>query len=71
MKFTVAAVFAALALMGASPVGAGPNAYGICQSGCNKVAVACHAAGGLQFGTVLAAAALATIIACNPALEGC
>ncbi|EED79690.1 predicted protein [Postia placenta Mad-698-R] len=72
MKFTAAATFAALALMTASPVGAGPIAYGICQTGCNTVAVACYAAAGFQFGTVVAAAAApATILACNAALGSC
>ena len=33
---------------------AGPLAYGICQTGCNAVAVACYAAAGLTFGTVTA-----------------
>ena len=37
--------------------------------GCNTMAVACYAAAGFQFGTVIAAAAApATILACNAAL---
>lgn len=30
---------------------AGPLAYGICQTGCNAVVVACYAAAGATFGT--------------------
>lgn len=36
--------------------------------GCNAVAVACYGAAGVQFGTVLAPAAPATIAGCNAAL---
>ncbi|TFY81732.1 hypothetical protein EWM64_g2272 [Hericium alpestre] len=35
----------------------GPIAYGLCQTGCNTMAVACYAAAGATFGTVVAAAA--------------
>mmetsp|Transcript_101171 Transcript_101171/g.281716 ORF Transcript_101171/g.281716 Transcript_101171/m.281716 type:complete len:91 (-) Transcript_101171:183-455(-) len=50
----------------------GPLAYGICQSGCNAVAVACYAAAGYTFGTVTAGAGVpAAIIACNAALGTC
>lgn len=35
-------------------VNAGPLAYGVCQTGCNAMVVACYAAGGLTFGTVTA-----------------
>lgn len=39
------------------------------HEGCNTVAVACYAAAGFQFGTVVAAAgAPATILGCNAAL---
>ncbi|TDL19155.1 hypothetical protein BD410DRAFT_792400 [Rickenella mellea] len=62
----------AIALAIAPGVLGGPIAYGICQTGCNTVAVACYAAAGFQFGTVVAAAAApATILACNAALGTC
>ncbi|KAG3118928.1 hypothetical protein PI124_g7542 [Phytophthora idaei] len=46
------AALAVLALASTSEVNAGPLAYGICQTGCNAVAVACYAAAGAVFGTV-------------------
>ncbi|KAF9014159.1 hypothetical protein BDQ17DRAFT_1270363 [Cyathus striatus] len=49
----------------------GPISYGICQSGCNAVAVACYAAAGFTFGTVAAAAAPAALVGCNSALGTC
>ncbi|KIK03653.1 hypothetical protein K443DRAFT_94727 [Laccaria amethystina LaAM-08-1] len=53
-------------------VNAGPLAYGLCQTGCNTVAVACYAAAGFTFGTVIAAAATpAAILGCNAALGTC
>ncbi|KAF8211017.1 hypothetical protein K438DRAFT_2011435 [Mycena galopus ATCC 62051] len=61
-----------LALSGVSLVHAGPIAYGLCQTGCNTVAVACYAGAGLVFGTVVAApAAPAAALACNAALGTC
>ncbi|KAF7289020.1 hypothetical protein HMN09_01349900 [Mycena chlorophos] len=67
-KALTALVFAAVA----STVQAGPLAYGICQTGCNTVAVACYAGAGLTFGTVVAAAAApAAALACNAALGTC
>ncbi|KIJ99165.1 hypothetical protein K443DRAFT_102635 [Laccaria amethystina LaAM-08-1] len=51
---------------------AGPIAYGLCQTGCNTVVVACYAAAGFTFGTVIAApAAPAAILGCNAALGTC
>jgi hypothetical protein len=35
---------------------AGPFSCGICQTGCNSLAVACYASAGLTFGTVTAGA---------------
>lgn len=32
-------------------ISAGPLAYGICQTGCNAMVVACYAAAGFTFGT--------------------
>lgn len=58
-----------LVLMGAD---GGPLAYGICQTGCNSLAVACYAAAGATFGTVTAGAGVpAAILACNAALGTC
>ncbi|KDQ57059.1 hypothetical protein JAAARDRAFT_207405 [Jaapia argillacea MUCL 33604] len=51
---------------------AGPIAYGLCQTGCNALAVACYAGAGFTFGTVVAAAAApAAVLACNAALGTC
>ena len=51
---------------------AGPLAYGICQTGCNAVVVACYAAAGATFGTVTAGAGIpAVLVACNAALGVC
>lgn len=51
---------------------AGPLSYGICQTGCNAVVVACYAAAGFTFGTVTAGAGVpAAIVACNAALGVC
>ena len=50
----------------------GPLAYGLCQSGCNALAVACYAAAGSTFGTVTAGLGTpAAILACNAALGTC
>ncbi|ESZ95438.1 hypothetical protein SBOR_4179 [Sclerotinia borealis F-4128] len=50
---------------------AGPIAYGICQSGCAAVVMACYAAGGATWGATLGATAPATIVACNTAFGVC
>ncbi|OBZ83014.1 hypothetical protein A0J61_08935 [Choanephora cucurbitarum] len=51
---------------------AGPASYGICQAGCNAVAVACYAGAGFTFGTVTAGAGIpAVILGCNAALGTC
>ncbi|KAG7087722.1 hypothetical protein E1B28_013668 [Marasmius oreades] len=60
-----------LLLIGLQEVNAGPIAYGICQTGCNVVAVACYAAAGFTFATVAAPAAPAALIGCNSALGTC
>ena len=69
MRFTTTAVLTALAC--SSSVLGGPLgfvAYGSCQTGCNTVTVACYAAAGFQFGTIVATAAVpATLVACNVA----
>ncbi|KAF1797015.1 hypothetical protein FB192DRAFT_1291223 [Mucor lusitanicus] len=55
-----------------SYVSAGPLAYGICQTGCNALAVACYSAAGFTFGTVTAGAGVpAVILACNAAQGFC
>ncbi|EMR85364.1 putative zygote-specific protein [Botrytis cinerea BcDW1] len=50
---------------------AGPIAYGICQSGCAAVVMACYSAGGATWGATLGATAPATIVACNTAFGTC
>lgn len=58
-----------LALLGLiSSAFAGLLAYGICQTGCNALAVACYTAAGATFGTVTAGAGVpAVILGCNAA----
>ena len=47
-------------------------AYGVCQTGCNALAVACYAAAGFTFGVATAGVAIpASIVACNTALGVC
>ena len=44
----------------------GMAAYGICQSGCNAVTVACYAAAGFIFGTVtMGLGTPAAVVACS------
>ena len=50
---------------------AGPAAYGVCQTGCAGVVMACYAAAGFTWGATLGATAPASIIACNSAYGGC
>lgn len=45
------AICLAILLLSASCISAGPLAYGICQTGCNAVVVACYAGAGATFGT--------------------
>ncbi|KAJ7724508.1 hypothetical protein B0H16DRAFT_1736697 [Mycena metata] len=67
------ALLAPLLAFAAIPlVEGGPIAYGLCQTGCNTLAVACYAGAGLVFGTVIAApAAPVAALACNAALGTC
>lgn len=53
LRMKSGAVFFAFLLMTASlsVTTAGPLAYGICQTGCNAVVVACYAGAGFTFGT--------------------
>jgi len=63
---------AATTLALATRASAGPIAYGLCQTGCNTVAMACYAAAGVTFGTIVAAPATpAVILGCNAALGTC
>ncbi|KAF7871723.1 hypothetical protein EAF04_003830 [Stromatinia cepivora] len=50
---------------------AGPVAYGVCQSGCAGVVMACYSAAGFTWGATLGATAPPTIIACNTAFGFC
>ena len=53
-------------------VHAGPAAYGICQTGCNALVVACYGAAGFTFGTVTAGVGVpAAIVTCNTQLGVC
>jgi len=53
-------------------VAAGPASYAACQTSCNTKAVACYAAAGLTFGTVVAGpAAPIAAMACNAELSSC
>lgn len=46
--------------------------YGVCQTGCNAVGVACYAAAGSAFGIVTAGAGIPAVMAgCNSALGVC
>jgi len=68
------AIFISILLLTASmsSTSAGILAYGICQTGCNALAVACYGAAGFTFGTVTAGAGIpAAIIACNAGLGVC
>ncbi|KAJ8072958.1 hypothetical protein AAF712_008142 [Marasmius tenuissimus] len=72
MRFTALTAGTVALLAALQGVNGGPIAYGICQTGCNSVAVACYAAAGFTFGTVIAAPATpAVILACNAALGTC
>ncbi|KAG6970997.1 hypothetical protein JG688_00004631 [Phytophthora aleatoria] len=70
LKKLIITLMAALASL--PEVDAGILAYGICQSGCNAVAVACYSAAGAVFGTVTAGVgAIPAVIGCNGALGTC
>ena len=59
-------------LLAISMVQAGPLAYGICQTGCNSVWVACVAAAGGVAGVSTGGAGVpASILACNAANGVC
>jgi len=65
-----AILFALFAIM-FMHVQAGPVAYGICQSGCATLAVACYAAAGAVFGTVLVVGVPPAVVSCNAAFGSC
>jgi hypothetical protein len=70
MRFKVITNLATAILFGQSA--AGPVGYGICQTGCSGLVVACYTAAGATFGTVVAAAATpAAILGCNAAFGAC
>lgn len=52
-------------------VGAGPIVYGICQSDCAAVVVACYIAAGATFGTVATVAAPAVIVGYSTEFGAC
>ena len=64
------AVLAAAALL-VPTVTAGPAAYGVCQTGCAGVVMACYGAAGFTWGATMGATAPASIIACNSAYGTC
>ncbi|RPD54077.1 hypothetical protein L227DRAFT_372897 [Lentinus tigrinus ALCF2SS1-6] len=69
MKLSATLSALALALYALPSAHASLVGYGICQTGCNTLAVACYAAAGFTFGTVTAGAGTpAAILACNVAL---
>ena len=54
-----------------APALAGPAAYGVCQTGCAAVAVACYGAAGAVMGVTCGAAATPAVLACNAAYGSC
>ncbi|KAL3658321.1 hypothetical protein V7S43_016706 [Phytophthora oleae] len=71
-KKAIVAIVVVLGLASLPEVHGGPLAYGICQTGCNALVVACYGAAGAVFGTVTAGiGTLPAIITCNAALGTC
>lgn len=60
----VLAVLVLAAVLGPVQVMGGPAAYGICQTGCNAVTVACYASAGVVFG-------VGSVVVCNIAQGTC
>ena len=52
-------------------VESGIISYGVCQTGCNGLAVACYVAAGFTMGVPIPGSTPATIMACNAGLGGC
>ncbi|TDH72779.1 hypothetical protein CCR75_000535 [Bremia lactucae] len=72
MKKLSTALLLSAFVLAITKVTAGPLAYGICQTGCNAIAVACYAAAGAVFGTISAGVGTApAIVGCNSALGVC
>ncbi|KAF9042500.1 hypothetical protein BJ165DRAFT_268954 [Panaeolus papilionaceus] len=74
MQFKLNRTFTSAALLAMAllpTVNAGLITYGLCQTGCNTLAVACYAAAGFTFGTIAAPLAPPAIVACNGALGTC
>ncbi|KXZ52489.1 hypothetical protein GPECTOR_9g533 [Gonium pectorale] len=72
LKSFIVVALLAIFVSSFKPVAAGPLAYGICQTGCNAMVVACYSAAGFTFGTVTAGTGIpAAIAACNAALGTC
>eukprot|EP00594_Rhizosolenia_setigera_P017347 CAMPEP_0178968380 /NCGR_PEP_ID=MMETSP0789-20121207/18204_1 /TAXON_ID=3005 /ORGANISM="Rhizosolenia setigera, Strain CCMP 1694" /LENGTH=88 /DNA_ID=CAMNT_0020654267 /DNA_START=44 /DNA_END=310 /DNA_ORIENTATION=+ len=68
----VSLVFVLFVLSLSQEVHAGPLAYGICQTGCNDLAVSCYAAAGFTFGTVTGGTGIpAVLVGCNASLGTC
>ncbi|KAE9135855.1 hypothetical protein PF007_g2443 [Phytophthora fragariae] len=68
----IAAALVVLGLTASPEANAGLLAYGICQTGCNALAVACYTAAGAVFGTVtVGVGTLPAVIGCNVALGTC
>jgi hypothetical protein len=71
MKNVLVKVLLTLALLFAW-IEAGPIAYGICQTGCAALVVACYSGAGAVFGTVTAGIGTApALLACNSAFALC
>lgn len=68
MRFTPVALVAIAAA--ATQALGGPIAYGMCQTGCNVLAVACYTAAGFTFGVTIVGAP-AVIVGCNIGLGTC
>jgi len=71
MKLQLPLLPTLLLLTAAIPAVAGPIGYGICQSGCAGVVMACYSAGGATWGATLGITAPATILGCNAAFGSC
>jgi hypothetical protein len=52
-------------------VSAGPAAYGICQTGCAALVMACYSAAGFTWGATMGISAPASIVDCNSAFGTC
>ncbi|KAL7281079.1 hypothetical protein ACG7TL_004382 [Trametes sanguinea] len=70
MNVKSSALAAVLVIAAAVPATtAGPIAYGICQTGCNAVAVACYAGAGAVMGTVTAGVRFLALLFVSPLMR--